>query len=85
MTKSALPANPPLAGQVAVITGAGRGIGRAIVLELASSGIKVAFTYHSNHQAANSLCQEVQEHGGVTAGFQYSTGQVLTVDGGLYI
>ncbi len=38
MTKSALPANPPLAGQVAVITGAGRGIGRAIALTLAELG-----------------------------------------------
>src|SRR3989442_11222358 len=38
LTKSALPATPPLAGQVAVITGAGRGIGRAIALTLAELG-----------------------------------------------
>jgi 3-oxoacyl-[acyl-carrier protein] reductase len=55
---------------VAVVTGGSRGIGRAIVLELASSGIRVAFTYHSNRQAADSLCQEVKEHGGETVGFQ---------------
>jgi 3-oxoacyl-[acyl-carrier protein] reductase len=55
---------------VAVVTGGSRGIGRAIVLELASSGMKVAFTYHSNRQAADSLCREVQEHGGETVGFQ---------------
>jgi len=55
---------------VAVVTGGSRGIGRAIVLELASSGTKVAFTYHSNRQAADSLCREVQEHGGATVGFQ---------------
>ena len=36
MTKAA--SNPPLAGQVAVITGAGRGIGRAIALTLAELG-----------------------------------------------
>ena len=44
---------------VAVVTGGSRGIGRAIVQELASSGMKVAFTYHSNRQAADSLCREV--------------------------
>jgi 3-oxoacyl-[acyl-carrier protein] reductase len=55
---------------VAVVTGGSRGIGRAIVLELASSGMKVAFTYHSNRQAADNLCREVKKHGGETVGFQ---------------
>ena len=55
---------------VAVVTGGSRGIGRAIVQELASSGMKVAFTYHSNRQAADTLCQEVKELGGETVGFQ---------------
>src|SRR5215470_9200387 len=55
---------------VAVVTGGSRGIGRAIVLELASSDIKVAFTYRSNCEAADALCQEAKELGGETAGFQ---------------
>jgi 3-oxoacyl-[acyl-carrier protein] reductase len=52
-----------------VVTGGSRGIGRAVVLELASSGITVAFTYRSNHQAADALCQEVKEQGGEAVGF----------------
>jgi 3-oxoacyl-[acyl-carrier protein] reductase len=55
---------------VAVVTGGSRGIGRAIVLELASSGIKVAFTYYSNSAAADTLCYEVKERGGEAVGFQ---------------
>src|SRR5580700_196780 len=38
LTETALPTHLPLAGQVAVITGAGRGIGRAIALTLADLG-----------------------------------------------
>jgi len=55
---------------IAVVTGGSRGIGRAIVLELAASSIKVAFTYHSNSVAAETLCDEVKELGGETVGFQ---------------
>ena len=55
---------------VAVVTGGSRGIGRAIVLELAANGVKVAFTYRSNREAADTLCQEVKELGGETVGFQ---------------
>jgi 3-oxoacyl-[acyl-carrier protein] reductase len=55
---------------VAVVTGGSRGIGRAVVLELASSGITVAFTYHRNREAADTLCREVKEQGGETMGFQ---------------
>jgi 3-oxoacyl-[acyl-carrier protein] reductase len=55
---------------VAVVTGGSRGIGRAIVLELAASGVKVAFTYQSSREAADTLCQEVKERGGETLGFQ---------------
>lgn len=58
------------AGHIAVVTGGSRGLGRAIVLELASSNSKVAFTYRSNREAADTLCREVKERGGETVGFQ---------------
>ena len=56
--------------QVALVTGGSRGIGRAIVRELVSSGIQVAFTYHSNHDAAASLCREIKDLGGQLTAFQ---------------
>jgi 3-oxoacyl-[acyl-carrier protein] reductase len=57
-------------GNVALVTGGSRGIGRAIVEELVTSGVKVAFTYHTHGEAADSLCQEVHERGGETLGFR---------------
>ena len=60
----------PLTGQVAVVTGGSRGIGRAVVLELIARQVKVAFTYQTKREIAETLCKEVQEQGGETIGFQ---------------
>jgi 3-oxoacyl-[acyl-carrier protein] reductase len=58
-------------GHLAVVTGGSRGIGRAVVLELAASGITVVFTYRHNRDAAATLCQEVQAQGSEAVGFQH--------------
>jgi 3-oxoacyl-[acyl-carrier protein] reductase len=60
----------PVTGNVAIVTGGSRGIGRAVVLELISSGLKVAFTYEKNREVADALCKTVQEQGGEAIGFQ---------------
>jgi 3-oxoacyl-[acyl-carrier protein] reductase len=47
--------------KVAVVTGGTRGIGRAIVEELAEQGYFVCFTYQSNDSAANGLVARLNE------------------------
>jgi len=51
------------AGQVAVVTGATRGIGRAIALELARQGCNVAFSYRSRTDLADALTRELEALG----------------------
>lgn len=53
-----------LEGRVAVVTGGGRGIGRAIAQRLGAEGAKVAVTYRSNDQAAQETARLVREAGG---------------------
>lgn len=50
-------------GKVAVVTGATRGIGRAIALELARQGCDVAFNYVSSEEAAHELASELRTLG----------------------
>ena len=52
-----------LTGKTALITGATRGIGRAIALKFAAEGADMAFTYRSQHEAAKSLVDELQALG----------------------
>jgi 3-oxoacyl-[acyl-carrier protein] reductase len=53
-----------LAGKVALVTGASRGLGRGIALKLASEGAKVALNYVSNDAEAEKVCQTITSQGG---------------------
>jgi 3-oxoacyl-[acyl-carrier protein] reductase len=53
------------ADNVALVTGASRGIGRAIAKHLALAGCKVAVNYRSNPGQAEELCAEIAEAGGI--------------------
>jgi 3-oxoacyl-[acyl-carrier protein] reductase len=58
-----------LPGRVALVTGAGRNIGRAIALELAAGGAAVAVNVRSNKSEADAVVQEIEAMGGKAAAF----------------
>ncbi|MDB9493511.1 3-oxoacyl-[acyl-carrier-protein] reductase [Spirulina major CS-329] len=53
-----------LQGKVAIVTGASRGIGKAIALHLASEGAKVVVNYARSSEAAEQVVAEIQAAGG---------------------
>ncbi len=59
-----------LEGKVAIVTGASRGIGKAIAQQFIAQGAKVAFTYRSSAEAAQALEDELSAGGGTVQGFQ---------------
>jgi NAD(P)-dependent dehydrogenase (short-subunit alcohol dehydrogenase family) len=54
-------------GKTALVTGASRGIGRAIALELAREGAKVAINYSSSEGKAKAVAEEIKELGGTAS------------------
>ena len=53
-----------LAGRVSLVTGASRGLGRAIALKLATLGSKVAINYLASGEEASNVVKEIESGGG---------------------
>lgn len=69
-----------LQGKVAVITGASRGIGRAIALELATQGANVVVNYATSSVAADNLVAEITAAGGSAFPLQADVSKIDQVD-----
>lgn len=67
-------------GQIAVVTGASRGIGRAIALDLAKNGAHVVINYSSNAGAAEEVATLCVKEGGSATVMGFNVGESKAVD-----
>jgi 3-oxoacyl-[acyl-carrier protein] reductase len=69
-----------LEGQVAVVTGASRGIGRAVAIALAAEGAKVVVNYANSSQAAEAVVTEIEKLGSEAIALQADVAQADQVE-----
>jgi 3-oxoacyl-[acyl-carrier protein] reductase len=70
---------PMLAGKTVLVTGASRGIGRAIALACATAGADVALTYHTGQREADAVAAAIAALGRRTATLQADVAQPAEV------
>jgi 3-oxoacyl-[acyl-carrier protein] reductase len=69
-----------LSGKSALVTGASRGIGRAIALRLATQGADVAFTYRGNATAATATAADIEALGRRATSVQADVADVASAE-----
>jgi 3-oxoacyl-[acyl-carrier protein] reductase len=69
-----------LAGKVAIVTGAGRNIGRAIALHLAAGGAAVVVNARSNQAEADAVAAEIKAAGGKAIAFLADVADAAAVE-----
>ena len=70
----------PLQGKVALVTGAARGIGRAVARKLAGAGADVVVNYYNSADEAEALVREIRAQGRKALAVQASVGVPDSVD-----
>ncbi len=69
-----------LKGKIAVVTGASRGIGRAIATRLGRDGALIAVHYGRNQKSAESTVREIEAAGGAAFAIGVELGSVESVE-----
>ncbi|NEO68584.1 MAG: 3-oxoacyl-[acyl-carrier-protein] reductase [Moorea sp. SIO3H5] len=77
---SAQSSSQQLSDRIAIVTGASRGIGRAVALALAGSGAKVVVNYASSSNAADQVVGAIIDAGGEALALQADVSQAEQVD-----
>ncbi len=70
---------PDLKNKVAIVTGAGRGIGAAIAKRLADEGVRVIVNYSRSETEATQVVQEIEKSGGKAAKVQANVSKVAEI------
>src|SRR5579864_3669560 len=69
-----------LNGKVGLVTGAGRRIGRAIALKLASHGATIAVHYRTSHAEADAVVAEISAAGRIARSFRANLENVTEIE-----
>jgi 3-oxoacyl-[acyl-carrier protein] reductase len=70
-----------LSGKIALVTGGGTGVGRAVVLQLAGLGVAVALNYSKSKDDAEATAKEARDLGVRALAFQADVAQVKSMVG----
>lgn len=69
-----------LKNKIALITGAGRGIGRAIAIALAKEGAEVVINYNGSEERAKEVKQTIEENGGKASIYKCNVSDFVACD-----